>query len=166
MDICWRCWPGFQITKLEIIQVHIIKILIRSDYQVFVEYLLSRFWYSNSICIKQNSTLLWNYKLQNEFEISYFNRKLLLHRCEPFRKLPNSSSRVPCLVSKTDNIQEQVKQWQHIPLTTLVMDRIQYGFNNCCFSWVYVFTLCAYNNILEENISSSNWWNISIKPLF
>lgn len=49
---------------------------------------------------------------------------------------------------------------------TLVMDRIQYGFNNCCFSWVYVFKLIAYKNILEENISSSNWWNISIKPLF
>lgn len=72
-------------------------------------------------------------KLQNKFEISYFNRELL-PRWEPFRKMPNSCSCVPCLFSKTDNI--QVKQWHY------------------------------YNNILKENISSSNRWNISIKPFF
>lgn len=38
---------------------------------------------SRMICNKQNSTLLWNYKLQNDLKISYFNRKLLLSRWEP-----------------------------------------------------------------------------------
>lgn len=167
--MCWRFSLGFQIPEIETIQVYIIK----NSYQKWSPRFCSIptdtiliVKQSRMICNKQNSTLLWNYKLQNEFEISYLNRKLLLPRWEPFRKLPNSSSCVPCLVSKTDNIQEQVKQLQHIPLSTLARENMQSCFNKCCFSRVYISKLSAYNNILEENISSSNWWNISIKPLF